>query len=81
MENFLGSFEFTFLGVYYFFIGIIFSIFFGYEKLKKEGWDKVHVFLKESAINYVRWGKNQEVLLLFKKIQQYLFFGLIIDFF
>jgi len=68
------------LDIYQILILSITLIYFSYEKIEKDGWDKVYIFFNSNIFNFIRWGKEQSVLLLLEKIRIYIFYIFIISF-
>lgn len=78
--NILNNASLDWLDFYQILIGSITLIYFGYDKIKKDGWEKVYVFLNSSIFNFIGWGKEQSVLSLLEKIRIYIIFMGIVSF-
>lgn len=78
--NIFSNASLDLLDIYQILIASITLIYFSYEKIKKDGWDKVYVFFNSNILNFIRWGKEQSVLLLLEKIRVYIFYICITSF-
>ena len=65
---------FNWLTIYQFLIGCTTLIYFSFDKLKNDGWDKAYLFFNSNLLNFIKWGKEQNILLLMNKIRIYVFY-------
>lgn len=78
--NSISNINLNWLDIYQIFIGSITLIYFSYDKIKQEGWDKVYIFFNSNMINFIKWGKEQSVLFLLEKIRVYIFYMFLFSF-
>lgn len=57
--NIFSNASLDWLDFYQILIGGITLIYFGYDKIKEDGWGKVYVFLNSSIFNFIGWEKNK----------------------
>ncbi|MCV6608711.1 MAG: hypothetical protein OIF32_10890, partial [Campylobacterales bacterium] len=56
--------EFTALLLYFFLSSLITLLVFSYESLKRDGWENAYIFLNKSFLNFIKWGKNKDFVVL-----------------
>jgi hypothetical protein len=78
--NIFGNTNLDWLDFYQILIGSITFIYFEYDKIKKDGWEKVYIFFNSNIFNFIRWGREQSVLLLLEKIRVSIIYIFIVSF-